>query len=360
MSREIQCDIFCAVVDNLGDAGVTWRLARQLACEHGWRVRLWIDDPKPLAGLRPGIDPALACQQVDAVEVCRWSSPFPPASPADVVVEAFACQLPDAYVRAMAQRQQRPVWINLEYLSAEEWVAGCHRMASPHPTLPLVKHFFFPGFAPMTGGLICEADADFGPASLGAALTVSLFCYDNPALPALLTVWSAGTEPIACRVADGLPRKQVGAWLDEPFAPGTTVRRGALALTALPFVPQTEYDRLLGGSDLNFVRGEDSFVRAQWAQRPFVWQIYPQADGAHIAKLDAFLHLYCGWLSPQAAAAVADFWHAWNGNGDISTTWPALRTALPALSIHGRVWAERIAAAGNLAQNLVDFCRERI
>ena len=36
-------DVFCRVVDNYGDAAVCWRLARQLADEHGARVRLWID-----------------------------------------------------------------------------------------------------------------------------------------------------------------------------------------------------------------------------------------------------------------------------------------------------------------------------
>ncbi len=44
MNKPITCDIFCAVVDNYGDIGVCWRLARQLAHEHGMTVRLWVDD----------------------------------------------------------------------------------------------------------------------------------------------------------------------------------------------------------------------------------------------------------------------------------------------------------------------------
>ena len=36
-------DLFCRVVDNYGDLGVCWRLARQLAGEHGVAVRLWVD-----------------------------------------------------------------------------------------------------------------------------------------------------------------------------------------------------------------------------------------------------------------------------------------------------------------------------
>ena len=117
------CDIFCTVVDNYGDAAVCWRLARQLATEHGWKIRLWIDDPAPLAQLAPdyGNGP---------VSVRLWPNPWPTAGladdAADVVIEAFACELPPAYVEAMAARSRPPVWLNLEYLSAESWVAGCH------------------------------------------------------------------------------------------------------------------------------------------------------------------------------------------------------------------------------------------
>ncbi|MDD5250534.1 MAG: elongation factor P maturation arginine rhamnosyltransferase EarP [Rhodocyclaceae bacterium] len=354
----ISCDLFCAVVDNFGDAGVCWRLARQLAREQGWAMRLWIDDSAALCGLRPGVDAALDRQVIDGVEICRWTSPFPAVEPAQVVIEAFACELPASYLAAMAQRP--PVWLNLEYLCAERWVAGCHRMASPHPTLPLVKHFFFPGFTAGTGGLIREQDADFGARRSGPAFAVSLFCYDNPALPALLDTWATGAEPITCRVADGLPRRQVEAWLNEPFAPGDETRRGALALTALPFLPQPEYDRLLGGCDLNFVRGEDSFVRAQWAQRPFVWHIYRQDGNAHAEKLEAFLALYAASLDSDARQAVCAFSRAWNGGGNVAAAWPALRRALPQLAAHGAPWARQIALPGNLAENLAQFCRERI
>ena len=90
------------------------------------------------------------------VEVRHWAVSLPEVEPARVVIEAFACELPERHLQAMAQQQPRPAWINLEYLSAEDWVVGCHAMASPHPRLPLVKHFFFPGFDEATGGLLRE------------------------------------------------------------------------------------------------------------------------------------------------------------------------------------------------------------
>ncbi|MEW6165984.1 MAG: elongation factor P maturation arginine rhamnosyltransferase EarP [Pseudomonadota bacterium] len=340
------CDIFCAVIDNLGDAGVCWRLARQLAAEHGWRVRLFIDDPAPVALLAPG---------QDVVEVRRWEGDLADVAPADVVVEAFACAPPPAYVAAMRGRARPPVWINLEYLSAEDWVAGCHGL--PSPQAGLAKHFFFPGFVAGTGGLLREKNPAVPPGlTFDGPLAISLFCYANPALPALLAAWRDGDRDIDCHVAEGLPRRQVEAWLGEPFPAGAAAARGRLTLHALPFLPQTDYDALLGRCHLNFVRGEDSFVRAQWAERPFVWQIYPQAGDAHCAKLDAFLKLY-EKVSPGGTAARA-FFHAWNGAGALD--WPAFAAVLPALAAHAPGWARQIALPGDLAGNLVRFCSERL
>ena len=357
MDRPVSCDLFCKVVDNYGDAAVCWRLARQLAREHCWEVRLWIDDLEPLTRLAPAIE-GTGRERVDGVEVRHWTADFPAVAPADVVVEAFACELPPVFVAAMAERP--PVWINLEYLSAEDWVPGCHGMASPHASLPLTKHFFFPGFVPGTGGLLREHDADFKPEARGDEFTVSLFSYDNPALPRLLDVWARGSRPLRCLVADGLPRRATAAWLGRDFPPGAEARRGALTLVALPFRPQAGYDRLLASCDLNFVRGEDSFIRAQWARRPFVWQAYPQAADAHRDKLAAFLGLYAQRLDAEAGRAATTFFDAWNGKGDPAAAWPAFEAALPALAAHADVWAKRIAAAGDLAENLARFCLARL
>jgi uncharacterized repeat protein (TIGR03837 family) len=314
--------------------------------EYGWRVRLWIDDPAPLQKLAPD-------HEAGPVEVRPWPGTWIPAECAEVVIEAFGCELPAAYVETMAGSRRVPVWLNLEYLSAEDWVAGCHGLPSPHPRLPLVKHFFFPGFGPGTGGLLREHDyeakrsrfdaaafrAEFGlPPKASDEVTISLFSYpDNPALPGLLESWSASPTPV--RVLQPGSREQAR----------TT---GSLSLDPLPFLPQARYDELLWTCDLNFVRGEDSFVRAQWAGRPFVWQIYPQAEGTHLVKLDAFLALH------PAGEQLRPFWHAWNGVGDAD--WPALAGALPGLAAPMRQWAEILASRRDLAAELVHFCLERV
>ncbi len=382
--RKKNWDIFCTVVDNFGDIGVCWRLARQLAAEHGLQLRLWVDDLTSFRRLCPEIDPGLATQTQRGVEVRRWASPFPDAAAAEVVIEAFACELPEAYLAAMASRAEggaRPVWINLDYLSAEAWVADSHGLPSPHPRLPLTKHFFFPGFAAGTGGLLREAgllqrrDAWRNAADkvgtetwakilprLGlpppqpGELSISLFSYRNPALPELLEAWIAAPEPIHCLVPEGPALAQAGAFLGLPgIRAGASVSRGSLILDALPFLAQDDYDRLLWSCDLNFVRGEDSFVRAQWAARPMVWQIYPQEDAAHQNKLDAFLDRYCADLAPPAAAACRKYWQGWNGGGNMAEAWPAFWRQRPALAAHAGRWAEQLAATEDLAGQLVNF-----
>src|SRR5215470_18446795 len=277
-------DIFCSVVDNYGDAGIAWRLARILASEHGLPVRLYIDAPVLLAHLVPGIDPARERQRIDDVDVLAWHgphAPLPSANPGTVVIEAFGCGLPEAYLHAMAARDKPPVWINLEYLSAERWIEDCHGLASRQPALSLTRYFFFPGFTAASGGLLRERDlvarrdafrADTGartalwrllgvPDPAPRAMVVSLFCYPHAPVAPLLDAWSRGDAPIVGIVPVGIADSALQRWVGGKLRSGRPFSRGQLTLARVPFVPQDDYDRILWSCDLNFVRGEDSFVR---------------------------------------------------------------------------------------------------
>jgi uncharacterized repeat protein (TIGR03837 family) len=377
-------DVFCTVVDNYGDVGVCWRLARQLAKEHGLRVRLFVDALPALSRIAPAVDAALDAQRVENVEVRTWGGSQSRASPADpgaVVVEAFGCGLPEPYLAAMAARARQPVWINLEYLSAEKWIEDCHGLASRQPTLPLTRYFFFPGFTPASGGLLRERDlgsrrdrfrADpearaelwrkLGIAQPDpATLTVSMFCYPNAALPELLGAWSAGDAAILCVIPEGVAAAALERW-SGGAAPRVGERRvrGPLTLVVVPFVAQDDYDRLLWACDLNCVRGEDSFVRAQWAAQPFVWHVYPQAEDVHRLKLDAFLDRYCAGLPATAASALRAFSRAWNGDGSVADAWAPLVQEREALTAHAKTWAAALAARSDLATALVRFCQDRV
>ena len=369
-------DLFCKVVDNYGDIGICWRLARQLAHEHGIAVRLWVDDLASFQRIWPPVDTGAITQVVAGVTVQHWrgqDDTYTPADVADIVIEFFGCEIPPGYVEAMALRPVKPVWFNLEGLSAEPWVEGCHTLPSPHRSLKLTKYFFFPGFNERTGGLSVEADLlerrlafqGSGESTgflqgLGVSpqeqqgCKVSLFCYDYAPIAELFAAWQSSPVPVTCLVPEGVGRATVEAFLGQPMVPGAGATQGQLSVRVLPFVPQTDYDKLLWSCDLNFVRGEDSFVRAQWAGKPFLWNIYHQDKNLHHTKLNAFLKIY-----DPATAALADLDRAWNGaypgQLDWSANWQALQAELPALTESAGQWVHKMLANGDFMANLLRF-----
>ncbi|MBB5401296.1 elongation factor P maturation arginine rhamnosyltransferase EarP [Paraburkholderia youngii] len=382
-ANPIACDIFCAVIDNFGDIGVCWRLARQLAHEHGWQVRVFVDDLHAFKRLCPSLVLERARQTLDGIVIEHWHEPSHAGDTlevADVVIEAFGCELPPVYITAMAERARAPLWFNLEYLSAEDWIADFHLRPSPHPRYALSKIFFFPGLGPGTGGVLKERDLDAARAAFEGspaartdwwrnvtghapppadATVVSLFAYENPAVDSLLEQWRDGASPIVLLVPEGRISGALARFFGLPsFAAGTYATRGNLSAHALAFTEQPGYDALLWASDINFVRGEDSFVRAQWAAKPFVWHIYPQADDAHLPKLDAALAHYTRTLSKDARAALGRFWHAWNGAGQ--PDWAEFQRHYPALKRRAAAWAVELAQVGDLAGNLTSFAKTQL
>jgi uncharacterized repeat protein (TIGR03837 family) len=344
-------DLFCRVVDNFGDIGVCWRLAADLA-GRGHAVRLWVDDPSALAWLAP--------RGADGVELIHWTAEEPVIQPGEVVIEAFGCDPPAGFVARMAAMAKPPVWLNLEYLSAEDYVERSHRLPSPQhagPGAGLTKWFFYPGFTDATGGLPREpwieaAQAGFdapawlarhGIESRPGERLVSVFCYSSAPLESLLDrLAGAPTLLLATpgHATEGLSR----------LAPRAGVR-----VHPLPWLSQADYDRLLWSCSLNFVRGEDSFVRAQWAGVPFVWHIYPQHDGVHAEKLDAFLERHLDQAPAGLVSGIAAWMKAWNGlSGDL----PRLPD-LAGWAAHTRRWRDDLRAQADLVTRLLAFVAEK-
>jgi uncharacterized repeat protein (TIGR03837 family) len=383
MSQPRTWDIFCRVVDNYGDVGVCWRLARALAGRPGACVRLWIDDLASLRMLAPGVRLDTAVQRHAEIEVHRWTADFPNVDPAEVCVEGFGSGVPERYVEAMTARRPSPLWIVLEYLSAEPWVRDHHALASPHPRWPVPRYFFFPGFERGTGGLLREpgllqrrdaydtaarrqywADMGYEPPPEGATV-VSMFAYPHAPLAPLLDHWTHGGGSWVVSIPVGELASAAVVWCGlENARAGMRAARGGLEVRVVPFVPQERYDEALWSADCAFVRGEDSFVRAQWAKRPFVWHIYPQDERAHWRKLDAFLALYCAGMPDHAAEAVRGMWRAWNqvegAPATVGAAWDRYWESISVLRAHAVRWANQLLQTGELAENLAEFCRDKL
>ncbi len=327
-------DIFCRVIDNYGDIGVCWRLCNELAAR-GQTVRLVVDDASALHWMKSLSDSSSLSVRSEPVEVLLWNQIDTIEQPADVVIESFGCELPESYVAKMSLKANTGVpshWINLEYLSAEPYVERNHKLISPVMSgagKGLVKTFFYPGFSTHTGGLLRELDLPIRQAQFDKAAwlqahnihwksherIVSLFCYEPAVLEQLIAELQNSDQPTLLLVTAGRASEAVKAVLEKTVRtePVEVQLASLLRIHDLPYLAQSDYDHLLWASDFNFVRGEDSLVRAIWAGKPFVWQIYPQDDGAHHAKLAAFLDVYLHSADAAIAAQIRTAHDIWNG-----------------------------------------------
>lgn len=387
----LQWDIFCKVIDNFGDIGVCWRLAADLA-SRGQCVRLWVDDASALAwmapGGRPGVDvlPWPVAPGVLEVEILTSPGQRPP----DVVIEAFGCDAAPEFIAECVgitgATGQKPTWVNLEYLSAEAYAERNHGLPSlvqRGPAAGWIKHFFYPGFNPRTGGLLRELEIARRQAAFdreawlraqgidaGDAFLISLFCYEPPALGQLLAQLATDGfdgRPVHLLVAAGRAQAAVQTAIKSAFCAEKTQKsnenypqpphsgHSLLSISYLPLLSQEGFDELLWACDLNFVRGEDSLVRALWAGKPFVWQIYPQDDDAHHVKLDAFLDML------EAPASLRGFYQAWNAGAGSETValdpaaFAADRDAWSQAALRARA---RLAALPDLAASLLQFAQK--
>jgi len=316
--------------------------------------------------------------------VLRWGEAerhiglAPDWQPGEVVIEAFGCNPPDAFVERM-QRPAPPAWINLEYLSAEAYVERCHGLPShvgSGPGKGLVKRFFYPGFTTATGGLLREPgvlDAAHEASSNRAQRTdwlrplglnvpadariVSMFCYASAPVGALLThlqaigqLRSPGQHPIHVLLTPGHAQQLAQHWLAQQGSDPNGVQ-----LHALPALPQAAFDRLLWTCDLNLVRGEDSAVRALWAGKPHIWQIYEQDDGVHADKLDAFMNRWMAeWPAPLRDSVIG-WWRGWNGLGPLPDSLPEWQSEASPWALSSQASRSKLALQPDLASQLIQF-----
>ena len=180
-----------------------------------------------------------------------------------------------------------------------------------------------------------------------------IFTYGGQKLERLLDQIQETQTPLDLLICDEPNIKTVENWLGESLS--EPKQRGPIQYFAMPFVSQDDFDWLLNACDLNIVRGEDSFVRAQWAGKPFIWDIYPQDVDAHLVKLDAFLDIYLkdATLNTKRAVLESMYWQ------DFSNWWPHLRK----MSLHAILWRSELIKSqtnGDLAIRLRDFIQEKL
>ena len=360
--------IFCRVIDNFGDAGVTWRLAKRLR-DLAFPVTLVIDDFKTLGALVHDLDTTKTCADVRGIRIVNWDTFESEVNQGNLetiggtwpnlVLETFGCRLPDAVEKGLCDGLER-LYMNLDYLSAEEWVEGSHKIWGLHPSLPIKKLWYFPGFTDKTGGVLIEDGLDEARQQFdrttwltqyGAKLdrkTLFFFAYPVNAIDQLAAGLRRLDEPINLLLAPGAASDLLAQALE-----------GAqhIHLVRLPFVPQESFDDILRASDAVIIRGEDSFVRAQLAGTPLLWAIYPTEDKAHEIKLDAWLQRFETTFDSTHAEQrdafdiAARHWVTGHLTPDDFLAW---WQALPVQRQAAERWREQLLRRGDLARHIVD------
>jgi len=361
--------LYCTVIDNFGDVGVCWRLARQLAHEYDLTVNLWIDDWKAARQLIGVLPEAEIAHEILGVRVHPWSqAKVDEDCTGDVLIEGFGCTLPKATLAQLKARDPKPLWIDLEYFSAETWVTDFHLRSGYDAEGGTARWMFIPGVQEHSGGLIRERDllsqreawqrSDEAPAlmqQLGIALRndqINMLCFAYNQAPYM--AWLHALK------ASGLSTSLwlCGQYTQAAFRPIQQEDYPNLHWHNLPFISQPDFDRVLWSADLLWVRGEDSMARALWSGRPFIWHIYPQADDAHHAKLAAWLDYYTQPFPKPLRDALVEVHLLWNGvvppTGFVEA-WAALMAQWPDWQTYSRQRSNQLAQLTDLAQRLVAF-----
>lgn len=381
------CWLFCTVIDNFGDIGVSWRLAQELHRRSGGKVWLWLDNEAALRAIIPDV-PALPCRHRGIV-LRRWqegkTADLAGAPTPDILIETFACALP-ASVRDTIRRV-RPLWLNWEYLSAENWALQSHAMPSLQADGSR-KYFWQMGFSPESGGLLREAGYEQARQAFAADTAAQsrlrrrlglpdkdsrrrecfAFGYRSAIWAQWFDSWRSLQQPISLwlagsQIADSL-REAGRIPADALLDAGSRHLSGCLELIRIPFVPQHEFDQVLWLADMLLVRGEDSFVRAQYAAKPFFWHIYPQDENAHLDKLAAFWRLPAA-LMPDSGfqAAFTALSQELNGGGALNDNtrteyWRYLLQNFPAWQRSAERWQQQLLTQSDSITRLLQWHRQ--
>lgn len=313
------CWIFCNVIDNYGDIGVSWRLANILHSELNLNVCLWVDQPSALQALCPDL-PTLPCTYQN-IHLRTWQPDHAydlPEHAPQIVIETFGCNLPDNIIAVI--KACKPLWLNWEYLSAEDSNERLHALPSLQAN-GIQKYFWFMGFSEKSGGLLREKNYRFQPASDHSVQALRrelklpeknspewlLFGYKSGVWHKWLDMWQQAGQAMTLMLAGTQiieSLKEYRALPDYALREsGDTFQIGCIRLIRIPFVAQNRFDDLLQLSDGLLIRGEDSFVRAQFSGKPFFWHIYPQDEKIHIDKLHAFWNKAYPYYPEETASA---------------------------------------------------------
>lgn len=305
-------DIFCEIIDNYGDIGVVYRVAKELKKNFPEsKIRVFLNRLEEFKKINSQVQ-ELPFQKIDGIEYITFDFVKEKAkelSTSQVIIEAFGCKIPEEYMEIAYENSE--LLINLEYLSAEDWIEDFHLQSSPLGKGKIKKLFFMPGFTERSGGIIADSnylerikkvlkDREYYEKKYlsdiedrESKLVGTIFSYEKNFTTLLEDLKSLDREIVILAMGEKTQESFRKIFEKNSIAYfRNSIKYGKIEIRFLDFLNQEEYEELINIVDFNFVRGEDSFIRAVLTGKPYMWHIYCQEDYAHMDKIEGFLDKY--------------------------------------------------------------------
>ncbi|MCR4580454.1 MAG: elongation factor P maturation arginine rhamnosyltransferase EarP [Treponema sp.] len=354
--------ILCKVVDNFGDIGVCYRLARQLKkIEPSNHISLIVQGLDSFHNINNKIDETKSFQVVDDLEVYDWNANdfcFEKFSENDgeklaIILECFQCGRPEWMEEILFEKKlERTVHIiMIDYLTAEKYAEDFHCLKSLTRSAKVQKVNFMPGFTSKTGGLIIDDGWEALP-ERNEHGPLLFFMYDNEWLPLANAIRDTGKSVL---IGQGKGRD---SFID------ACSRSGLRDLEILPFMNQNQWDLMMKSTSALFIRGEESLSRACLSGIPFVWQAYPQTEEYQLVKMEALLQAMKGFFDSEDFDFLYKLWMDFNlpsterNEYNFENACKVFLEGLEAFEYGFRDFAVSLRKNGDLCSNLMTFIRK--
>lgn len=366
--------ILCKVVDNFGDIGVVYRLARAIEDVKSkfnditdLKIRIVVDNLKSFSMLVPQIKPELDYQMYNGWEIFQWENNqlcFDEFSknPPQIILECFQCGRPQ-WLDELLFVKKVPNVVNIimiDYLTGEDYAEDFHCLQSLTRSARVKKVNFMPGFTKKTGGLILDkAFVD----SLEKAQKIKSNEENNKFLELVFFSYQKDLVPVikAFEEYEKKSEKKVNVRLAkgagfESFIDSWEKSDKNIHIEELDFIPQEEWDFLLCKTPLLFIRGEDSLARACLSGNPFVWHAYPQSEDYHLVKVQGLLNQLKPFFTENEYIIVENCWKIYNGEeGDLQNAVEEFLFNYDKIRIGFEKFATNLKKNGDLAFHLMTF-----
>ena len=406
--------ILCKVVDNFGDIGVVYRLARALSdLRPNLELTLVVSNLESFHKMASQIDPTKKIQDFHykntTWKIVDWNLEVENGNlktesekletendtdklstfhfPLSIILECFQCGRPDWLEEQLfAPEFTRTVQIiQIDYLTAEEYADEFHLLKSGTRKANIKKIFFMPGFTEKTAGLIINQVENLGATASPSGVTPfahahclhsvsatsGLHTLAQPAFKIFFFAYEDDCSAVVKGIADFQNKMRetdsdfsVVVYLAEgkssaPFEEKWKILNSPFKIVKIPFLQQEEFDYFITTMDFLFVRGEDSLARAALTGLPYIWQAYKQDENYQLVKVNALIDRMKEYFEPQLFEPIQAFWQSYNDYENATKSEPLTLMLLDSANHKNQKgfsdFAKKLHENGNLAEHLLNY-----